>query len=81
MVNKSRKVPITIKCSKKDVIPRIMNSDTILTFQPESSAYIRSTRVRPRPLVIEGRNITHRSQPILKQFKCENLYLKSSYQT
>lgn len=70
-------VPVTIKCINRDVVSKIVNTNSILKLQPECSAFIGSTRVRSKLLVSDEKNITYRNHPVVIPFQCcDNLPTK-----
>lgn len=79
LISISGPLPVTIKCIDKEVITKIIKTNSLLKLQPRCSSFIGSTRVQAKYLVDKHENLTYKSSPVQIPFKCcEHMPAKSA---
>ncbi|KAH1019421.1 hypothetical protein HUJ04_009245, partial [Dendroctonus ponderosae] len=63
-------LPVTIKCSSKEIESKIINTNTLLGLQPECNAFIGSTRVQAKKMINVYNNVTYNSHPVIIPYTC-----------
>lgn len=70
LISVSESLPVTIKCNNRDVVTKIINTNSILKLQSECNAFIGSTRVHASSY--QQDNITYNHHPVLIPYECCN---------
>lgn len=70
LVTISEPLPVTIKCSGKEVLTKIIKTNSLLKLQPGCNSFIGSTRVQAKYIVEKYENITYKNFPVQIPFKC-----------
>ncbi|KAH1008125.1 hypothetical protein HUJ05_008708 [Dendroctonus ponderosae] len=73
-------LPVTVKCSSKEIVSKIINNNTLLGLQPECNVFIGSTRVQANKMIDVHKNVTYNSHPVIIPYSCcnnipENIHL------
>lgn len=65
-------LPVTIKCEGKDVVTKMVNTNSLLNLQPACTAFIGSTRVHAKYPIDKYQSITYKNHPVEVPFDCCN---------
>ncbi|KAJ8948590.1 hypothetical protein NQ318_007594 [Aromia moschata] len=72
LITISDPLPVTMKCANKDIVSKLIDTNSLLKLQPECSAFIGTTRVQSKYQVDNHPSITYKNHPVTIPFECCN---------
>ena len=70
LITVSDPLPVTVKCESKDVVTKLINTNSLLKLQPSCNAFIGSTRVHAKYPIDKYKTVTYQNHPVMIPFEC-----------
>ncbi|XP_074031912.1 uncharacterized protein [Leptinotarsa decemlineata] len=70
LISISDHLPVTINCIGREVITKIIETNTLLKLQPECNAFIGNTRVHSKYFVERYQNVTYNKHAVQIPYRC-----------